>query len=228
MTDLILLHGAIGAADQLHTLATHFKKDAFRVHVLNFSGHGKEPFAEGFGIEAFAGELDHYIHTNKLKTPAVFGYSMGGYVALYLAVTKPGTLGRMATLGTKFDWTPQTAAKEMAMLDPATILAKVPKFAAALEARHGGIWQLLLSKTAAMIEGLGKQPLLTPAVLQAIPNPVCVGLADHDQMVSLEETLSAYRQLQQGCLYVLPNSRHPIEQVDSTLLAQILTHFFHT
>jgi esterase/lipase len=45
MKDILLLHGAIGAKDQLQPLADALK-DRYIVHTLNFSGHGGEAFAK--------------------------------------------------------------------------------------------------------------------------------------------------------------------------------------
>ncbi len=107
MKHIILLHGAIGTACQLQPLSAALSKYNFKTHTLNFSGHGKASFQTDFGIEQFAAELEVFIETNNLIQPAVFGYSMGGYVALHLAYTKPGLLGTIITLGTKFDGRPK-------------------------------------------------------------------------------------------------------------------------
>lgn len=222
MKDIILLHGAIGAADQLEPLAEALAQKQFKVHHLSFSGHGHLPFAGRFGIEQFAQELEQVITEKRLEQPAVFGYSMGGYVALYLAKTKPGLIGKIMTLGTKFSWSPEIAAKEVKMLDAATIREKVPKFAVALEARHGGTWEVLLQKTADMMIGLGNDPVLKEADLATISHPTWIGLADQDNMVSLEETRTAFKQLQQGGMYMLPNTKHPIETVNPELLSEII------
>ena len=48
------------------------------------------------------------------------GHSMGGYVALKLALKRPELVDRIITLGTKFNWTPEVAAKEVKMLNPDT------------------------------------------------------------------------------------------------------------
>lgn len=153
MKHIVLLHGAIGATDQLEPLANALAQKQFSVHRFSFSGHGNTPFQEAFDIAQFAGELDQFIREHALEQPAVFGYSMGGYVALYLAKTKPQMLGTIMTLGTKFAWSPEIAAKEMKMLDADTILHKVPKFAEALKARHGGQWQTLAPENGGDDEG---------------------------------------------------------------------------
>lgn len=222
MPSIILLHGAIGAKDQFHELVKELENVNFEVHCLNFSGHGKEAFERNFGIHQFSNELEEYILTNNLVTPHLFGYSMGGYVALYLASRQAQILGTIFTLGTKFRWSHESALAETKLLDPTTIQTKVPKFAQILRERHGDKWETLLQKTSDMMLQLGAVQLLTSEIICTIPNKVLIGLADKDNMVSLEETLEAYQQLSSGALYILPNSKHAIETINSSLLAKLI------
>jgi esterase/lipase len=225
MQNIILLHGAIGAKDQLEPLATELEQQGYNVFKLSFSGHGQTPFQTNFGIEQFDLELEQFINENKLNQPAVFGYSMGGYVALYLAHRNPSVLGNIITLGTKFEWSPEIAQKEVKMLDSKTIIEKVPKFAEALQKRHGQDWELLLQKTAEMMLNLGNKNALSLTDFATIENKVLIGLADKDTMVSLEETTVVYKQLKNGAMYMLPNTKHPIESVNVGLLSQIVLRF---
>ena len=218
MKNIILLHGAIGAKDQLEPLAAELKQQGYNVFTLSFSGHGQTPFASNFGIEQFALELEQFIKINNLDKPTVFGYSMGGYVALYLAHQNPNILGNIITLGTKFEWSPEIAQKEVKMLDSKIIIEKVPKFAETLQKRHGQDWELLLQKTAEMMISLGNNKALTLNNFASIENKALIGLADKDNMVSLEETTAVYKQLKNGAMYMLPNTKHPIETVDVGLL----------
>jgi esterase/lipase len=227
MIPIILLHGAIGAKDQLNPLSGELTQRGWTVYALNFSGHGQAPFQNNFGIEQFALELEQFIAENGLKQPVVFGYSMGGYVALYLAKHKPGLIGHIITLGTKFSWSPEIAQKEIKMLDSKIIIEKVPKFAAALKERHGNDWELLLQKTAEMMIALGAKNCLSMEDLSAIENKVLIGLADKDTMVSLEETVQVYKQLRNGSMYMLPDAKHPIETVNAGLLASIISGFIN-
>jgi len=225
MKTIILLHGAIGAKDQLEPLAAELKQQGYNVFTLSFSGHGQTPFASIFGIEQFALELEQFIKENNLQQPTVFGYSMGGYVALYLAHQQTNLLGNIITLGTKFDWNPAIAQNEVKMLDSKTIIEKVPKFAEALQKRHGQDWELLLQKTAEMMLSLGNKNTLTLNDFTSIENKVLIGLADKDNMVSLEETTAVYKQLKNGAMYMLPNTKHPIETVEIKLLIEIIKRF---
>lgn len=227
MQDIILLHGAIGAADQLQPLAQALSAKGFKTHAFNFSGHGGEPFQELFGIGQFAAELYQYIIEKNLEHPHLFGYSMGGYVGLYLAAQKEQLLGKIATLATKFDWTPEGAKKESAMLDPDTLQQKVPQFAEALQKRHGaGQWIQLLMKTTGMMDEMAAHPPLHQTLYNNIQLPVLLGIGDKDSMVTLEETRSVWAQLPKANMYMLPATKHPLETVSTELLATILAHFY--
>lgn len=192
---------------------------------LELPGHGATPLgASEFGIEAFSSFVLAELDRRRIARADFFGYSMGGYVALYLALTAPDRSRRVATLGTKLAWTIDGAAREAAMLDAATIRTKVPKFAAALEARHPELgWETLLQRTAAMVRSLGERPLVTPDALARIDQPVRIAVGDRDATVGIEECAAAVRQLRNGELEVHPRTPHafekaPIERVALSLL----------
>lgn len=225
MKKLLLLHGALGSKAQLEPLAEMLKND-FEVFTLNFSGHGGAPFAEGFGIGQFTAEVLAFLDKNGCENVDIFGYSMGGYVALNLARLHPQRVGKIVTLATKFDWTPEGAERETKMLDPDKIEAKVPAFAAQLRERHApNDWKLLLRKTADMMLELGQRPLLTSAILSKITNPCLICLGDGDQMVSLDETTLAANALPNGQQLVLEQTPHPFEKVNIPAFTAITASF---
>jgi pimeloyl-ACP methyl ester carboxylesterase len=225
MQNIILLHGAIGAVDQLEPLKSELTALGYTCYSFNFSGHGPTPYAESFGIKQFSVELEKFIAGNTLEKPDVFGYSMGGYVALYLASQQPELIGKIITLGTKFDWDPIIAQGEAKMLDTQIIMDKIPKFAASLKQRHGDNWELLMKKTAAMMIDLGNENLLDEETLAKITNKVWIGLADADSMVSAEETDLAVSGIKNAQRYTLENTKHPIESVDKKKLAELISGF---
>lgn len=225
MKSIILLHGAIGAKDQLEPLAKELSANGYQTYSLNFSRHGQTPFQTNFGIQQFADELLEFVVKTHLIRPVVFGYSMGGYVALYLASQKPGLFDEIITLGTKFEWSPEIAAKETKMLDAKTIAEKVPKFAAALQSRHGNEWEQLLKRTADMMIDLGNNNLLNPTTFSQIKNKVLIGLADGDTMVSVNETDNAASKISGAKRYTLQNTKHPIETVNAAELVQLIEGF---
>jgi pimeloyl-ACP methyl ester carboxylesterase len=225
MRQIILLHGALGATDQMERLCKELGKKHFQTFMHNFSGHGKMPFGAGFGIDAFSEELKELVEKNSLDKPHVFGYSMGGYVALSLALKHPELLGKIITLGTKFLWDREIAEKEIKNLDPDLIEQKVPKFAEALKRRHGNDWPELLKKTAFMMKEMGEKNFLSAESVKGVQNKVLIGIGDRDQMVSLEETLDIFRNLPNAQMYMLPGTKHPIETANAAMLASIIDEF---
>ncbi len=226
MKNLLLLHGALGAASMMEPLSERLSGSGFAPQTLNFSGHGGAPFAEGFGIGQFAEEVLRFMDENGIEKADIFGYSMGGYVALNLASQYPDRVGRIITLATKFDWTPEGAERETKMLDPEKIETKVPAFAQQLADRHApNDWKLLLRKTADMMLELGQRPLLPPAVLSKINHPCLICLGDADQMVSLAETTQAADALPNGQLRVLEQTPHPFEKVDLDAMHYVIHSF---
>ena len=227
MTDLVLLHGALGDASQLAPLAARLD-DSRRVVVVELEGHGATGLRDRpLRIESFADDVIAHLDRHEIARADVFGYSMGGYVALYLAATMPERIARGATLATKLAWTPEAAARESAMLDPVAIRTKVPRFAAALQARHTGAgWEALLASTAELLHELGARPRVTDELMASIGQPVRIGVGDRDATVTVEECVAAVRRLRAGELEVHPRTPHPFEKASLDRLVRSLEDFF--
>lgn len=227
MDKLLLLHGALGSSEQLEPLAEALK-NSFNVYLLNFSGHGgKEITDSSFSIGMFAEDVKYFIEKNKLDGINVYGYSMGGYVALYIARHFPGKINKIFTTASKFDWTEETSLRESKLLDAQKISEKIPEFAEELSKRHSPEdWKKVLSKTAGMMISLGKNKVLNDEELALIENEVMLSVGDRDNMVSIEETVNAYRKLKNGRLMVIPDTRHPIEKISVDRLSGEIINFF--
>ncbi len=226
MKKLLLLHGALGSAANFTNLKA-LLADSFQIHTLNFESHGGREVVDTLSIPGFAEEVLAYLNENDIDKISIFGYSMGGYVALYLAKQHPERVGKVFTLATKFDWTPDGASKEARMLNPITINEKVPKYAAALEALHGNNWKELMRRTAVMMLGLGNDPALKDVDLEQIHIPVLLSVGDRDAMVSIAETVNVYRLLPQAQLLVLPNTIHPFEKANMDEVARQISIFIN-
>jgi len=226
MQHLILLHGAIGSKEQLMPLAQMLQDD-FMVHIGNFPGHGGEPIPRvPFSIQLFAEDVIDYMEKNDIASADIFGYSMGGYVAMYIAKYRTEKVSHVITLATKFYWDEATAAKEVKMLNAETIQQKVPAFAQQLSNMHApGDWTKVLEKTAELLTALGSFNTLQPADYATIATPCLLLLGDRDKMVTLDETASVYKQLPNAELGVLPNTPHPVEQVNPEVLAFLIKKF---
>lgn len=222
---ILLLHGALGSAESLNPLKEVLEKD-FEVFTYTFKGHGgSEIPSEDFTISNFANEVLDFIDENSLDKVVIFGYSMGGYVGLYLAKYFPDKVEKLYTLATKLDWTIEGSIKEASMLNPTKIKEKVPKYALALEQLHENNWEILMDKTALMMLNLGKNPAIKESDYDEIKVPVLISVGDKDVMVSIEESVFAFRKIPNSLFYVMPNTIHPIEKVDVDQVAHQIKNF---
>ena len=218
---MLLLHGALGSKQQTDPLRSEL--DHVGAYNFNFSGHGGNAIPDAFTTTLFAEDVLRFMDANNINSTAIFGYSMGGYVALHLAQNYPDRVEKIITLGTKFDWTPETAAQEVRMLNPAKIEEKVPAFAAHLAQVHSPEdWKVVMARTADMMLQLGGGARLTDQDLNAVQQPVLICRGALDKMVSKEESQSAAAALPNGSFLEIDGFKHPFEQIDVVRLAQII------
>jgi pimeloyl-ACP methyl ester carboxylesterase len=218
--EILVIHGALGSASQMIPVAEALGALG-SVRLIELPGHGNTPLGDrDFSIESFADAVAADVGA---AHPFVFGYSMGGYVALTLEARRPGTFAGIVTLGTKFAWNPEESAREVTRLDPATIRTKVPRFAEALEARHQGCggWELNMQRTAALITAAGEDAALTPSVLSSIKPPVLVAVGEVDETVGIQETIATALLVDDGRHAVLDGVAHPIEKAPTSELKRL-------
>ncbi len=193
--------------------------DHFNIHYLDLSGHGgKSDQVIDFTMDLFVNDLKKLL--DDARDAHVFGYSMGGFVALLTAAGGDTRINSITTLGTKLKWNEEIAMREAAMLDPDKIEEKIPKFAEMLAIRHGkNHWKSVLSKTCSLLKTLGENQPIKENSMKNAECSVLLLLADQDEMVSQEETEEVKGWLPQAEFSILTNSKHPIEKVDLNQLA---------
>ncbi len=226
MKNLVIIHGALGSSDQMLPLKGVLDED-FNVHLLEFEGHGDSSSNEkAFAIDDFVSQLDDCIDT--VGNAHIFGYSMGGFIALLSAASGNQNIQSITTLGTKMKWSPEIAEQEVKHLNPGKIKEKVPGFAKALEKKHGINWENVLNRTADFMKKLGDEAPITKKRMSQINIPVQLCLADQDQMVSKEETEEVNAWLVNSRFHIISESKHPIEQTNLTALAETVRSFIQS
>lgn len=219
-----MLHGALGSAEQLFPLRDLLEPH-FDVLVYTFSNHGKKALHQHpFTIESLAHELSGFLREQITEPIPVFGYSMGGYVALWLAKHEAELFSNIVTLGTKFNWNEEVAKYETQFLNPTKIEEKVPAFAQHLQQLHGINWKTLVENTAAMMHQLGKNHL-SHHDLTCIKQEVLVSVGDSDNMVTKEESKNAALAMPNGKFRLLENTLHPIEKVNKQMMCDLICGF---
>lgn len=223
--DIILLHGALGTSAQFAPLIGKLE-NAYNIHTFDLPAHGELAYqSDILSMYSFANYVRNYIIKNNLQMPLVFGFSMGGFVALTLQ-SQTNIFGKIMTLNTKLKWDYETAIKEQNMFDPEIILDKVPHYADMLIAMHGADnWKKLLSKHKELMLVIAKSTPLSDYALSKIDIPVLLTRGDRDNMVTSEETPAVASKLKNAEYYEFENTAHPIEKIDLELLSDKIKGF---
>lgn len=221
MAHYVLLHGALGAAADLSALATALTERGHTAEALQLDPKGSA------AIPAMANELASYLE-GQPSQPLVFGYSMGGYVALYLAAHRPELFGSLTTLAVKLNWQQEaenlTAYSEsLNWMTPTALTEQFPKLKAELEKTHGERWTSVTEHTAAMLVEIAEHQYLNARLASQIATPVTFLIGENDKMVSITETQHVAEWLPNARCMVLSGVKHPLPSCPvETLLAQLL------
>ena len=223
MSNLLLLHGALGSKRQLEPLQKRIGGVA-----IDLAGHGgREIPADGLDFDHFLADIDQTFTTAKWQSVRLFGYSMGGYAALLYAARHPERVESVVTVGTKLFWTDEGLQKELRRLDPDAMVAKVPAFVELLAETHGRErWRGLVNAIAQSMSKLAAAPLLTPEVCARIQCQVLLCVGDGDTTAVPHDTRVFASGLQHANVHVLHDTRHPFEEVDLDALEKVLEGFW--
>lgn len=225
-TKLLLLHGALGSKKQFESLKELLSSN-FEVYDMNFEGHGGRSSNKKFSIELFSENVIQFMDENTIEKINIFGYSMGGYVALKTAINHPERIDKIITLGTKFEWDEASTSKEVSMLNPDKMELKVPQFAAKLKEEHAPLdWKEVVNKTAEMMTELADGKALKNSSIATIIHSVTIGLGSEDRMVSISESEQISNLLPNGKFVVLHGEPHPFEKVNIAQLFAFIRELF--
>lgn len=85
---VLLLHGLFGSGDNLGALAKSLMAD-FRVVQVDLRNHGRSPHCETMSFAAMAADIALLQDTLGIACSHVLGHSLGGRVAMQLALSQP-------------------------------------------------------------------------------------------------------------------------------------------
>lgn len=91
---LIVLHGLFGTLDNWQTLAKAWAED-YLVYLVDLRNHGRSPHVDGLSYPLMAQDLSEFMEQNWIHKAHVLGHSMGGKVAMELALTYPDLVDKL-------------------------------------------------------------------------------------------------------------------------------------
>lgn len=200
---LVLLHGAFGWATVYPALAKTRQQIA-----VELQGHGHTADIDRpLTIEQMADDVAALLKHLKIEQADVFGYSMGGNVALALAIRHPGVVGRLAINGSNFAaieeaYEPESFKQFKSLpADFAAPLLKGPYDKVAPDPKQ---WPVLVAKVKRLgLEWKG----FTREQMKSIRAPVLITLGDRDG-VRPEHAVEMFRLIPNAKLAVFPGGDH--------------------
>jgi esterase len=94
---LLILHGLFGSGGNWRGVARELAS-MHRVLTVDLRNHGASPWADSMSYLAMADDVLRLIEREGLSRPAVIGHSMGGKVAMALALMEPQHVGHLTVV----------------------------------------------------------------------------------------------------------------------------------
>jgi pimeloyl-ACP methyl ester carboxylesterase len=112
---VLLLHGLFASAANWRDIAAELAR-SHRVYSVDLRNHGCSPAAADMSYGAMADDVLRLIEREALDRPAVVGHSMGGKVAMALALATPWAVGRLVTIDAAPDCGAEAWTRQLAQL----------------------------------------------------------------------------------------------------------------
>jgi esterase len=95
---LVILHGLFGTLDNWQTIARQLAED-FTVYIVDLPNHGRSPHTKGeFDYSEMSDALAEFLTKNWIHETRLIGHSMGGKLAMQLALNQPDLIKRLAII----------------------------------------------------------------------------------------------------------------------------------
>ncbi len=92
---VVLLHGLLGAGQNFGAVQKALAAEGFRVLALDLRNHGGSPHAVGMAYGDMAADVAETLQAEGAWPATIIGHSMGGKVAMALALTRPEGVARL-------------------------------------------------------------------------------------------------------------------------------------
>lgn len=90
----VVLHGLLGASDNWLTLSKEWSEHN-HMFLLDLRNHGRSPHDSIHTYEAMAEDINEFLHDHDIRKINILGHSMGGKVAMTLAMLYPHKIEKL-------------------------------------------------------------------------------------------------------------------------------------
>jgi pimeloyl-ACP methyl ester carboxylesterase len=223
---VVLVHGLGGRCEDWRNLAPYLVHAGFRVYRPDLPGYGRSdrPADFSYSIPDEAQAVAGFMDALDLKQVELGGWSMGGWIAQYLAASHPERITRLvlfdsAGLNVAPAWNTELFTPVSAMeLDQLDVLLMphppaVPSFVAAdiLRVSRERAW-VIHRALKSMLTGRDATDKLLPQLRM----PVLIVWGELDHITPVDQAATMQRMVPQSQLDVIPNCGHlaPVQCAD--------------
>ena len=222
---VVLIHGGNGSPAEIVPLTTALREYC-EVLLPTMLGHGGRPIVEHLTTRALADDILAWMDEQHVDKAWFMGYSVGGYLALYLARHHPQRVLGAGAIAAKalFD---EKTVQHLCYLASVERLSKPgnPR-AAELEKTHAPQdWRAVARMNQGYFQELGRDPPLSDSDLAAIGLPVILFNANRDQLVPWPETLELGKRIPGAKLVMFYGVAHPLKVVPVHSIAKIYSEW---
>lgn len=221
---VVILHGAAGCTQMETERLARRLSSSFRVIALDFAGHGQsDPLEElHFSPSLFTDNVDALFNHLSLEKAHIFGFSLGGFIALAFAHRNPHRVQRLAVHATNMIWDQKLVDLMLSRLDHELIKKRSAELVQYLSDMHGGEnWVTLFERMKTYTLEL-RGYFDEYAGVEQVPLPTLVTAVDKDDLFTVDSPVFLYKHLPDSTLAILPGKRHALQNVDLDLLTPLV------
>jgi len=91
---VIILHGFFASSRNWRSIARNLADD-YHVYLLDMRNHGESPHIQEMDYPSMAADIELFLDSQHLSKANIVGHSMGGKVAMWLALTQPERINKL-------------------------------------------------------------------------------------------------------------------------------------
>ena len=225
---VVVLHGAAGCTQMETELLARRLSATYHVIALDFASHGQStafkeiPYSPSLFVDNVYALFTHL----DIQKAHLFGFSLGGFIALAFAKKYPELINKLAVHATNLIWDEQLVTTMLKRLDHEGIKAKSKELVKYLSAMHGeDHWVSLFERMKEYTIEL-RNFFAEYADVHQVPMHTLVTAVDKDDLFTVHSPVYLYDRLPHGTLAIIPGQRHALQNADlDQLVPLILRHF---
>jgi pimeloyl-ACP methyl ester carboxylesterase len=218
-TPIVLVHGLGGRSEDWANLMPQLMRDHRQVYALDLLGFGQsdKPRDVAYSIPQEAHLVEQFMDAQHLSNPDLAGWSMGGWVALRVALDQPQRIQRLLiydSAGVRFDLTfdpglfapdsPQKLAQLNQILNPGPT-PPIPGFIGrdVLRITRNNGWVVLRA-----MDSMLTQKDLLDGQLAALKMPMLIAWGKLDHVIPAEAGAAIHKEVPQSVLEIFDGCGH--------------------